>query len=95
MKYTINGFEYETPEYWMHGSGKWKDEDGTVHDITSLKYPPTPNGKHVYIESEDSSASYRSLDEGEILSFQCTHIKTYPAKDEWITSWYKNAGKKA
>lgn len=77
MEYKINGFVIETPEYWIYGSGKWRDkDDGTIYDIESIKYPPTPNGKHVYINSDiDGSASYRSLDDGEILSFKSTHIK--------------------
>ncbi|MED3554206.1 hypothetical protein [Cytobacillus praedii] len=76
MEYKINGLVFKTPEYWIYGSGKWRDEDtGKIYDIQSLKYPPTPNGKHVYIDSDDGSASYRSLDEGEILSFQSTHIE--------------------
>lgn len=76
MEYKINGFVIETPEYWIYGSGKWRDIEGDIYDIESIKYPPTPNGKHVYINSDaDGSASYRSLDEGEILSFQSTHIE--------------------
>ncbi|RKJ68549.1 hypothetical protein D7X33_24305 [Butyricicoccus sp. 1XD8-22] len=75
MEYKINGFTFNTPEYWLHGEGKWRDKDGTIYEIESLKYPPTPNGKHVYINSTDGSASYRSLDEGEIISFKGTGFK--------------------
>ena len=76
MEYKINGLIFETPEYVISGTGKWRDNDGTIYDIVSIKYPPTANGKHVYINSDiDGSASYRALDDGEILSFQSTEIK--------------------
>lgn len=77
MKYKINGLIFETPEYVIYGTGKWRDnDDGTIYDIVSIKYPPTANGKHVYINSDiDGSASYRALADGEILSFTCTHIE--------------------
>lgn len=62
----------ETPTYWMTGTGKWRDHDGAEYDIVGLRYPPQANGKHVYIDSNDGSASYRELADGEILSFQAT-----------------------
>lgn len=75
MEYKINGLTFETPEYWIYGTGKWRDKNGTIYEIESIKYPPTPNGKHVYINSDiDGSASYRSLEQGEILEFHSTKI---------------------
>lgn len=75
MKLKINGLEFETPTYWLEGTGKWKDHDGEIYDIYSLRYPPTANGKHVYVHTSDGSANYRALDDGEILSFQATSCK--------------------
>lgn len=74
MELNINGITFDSPQYWIHGEGKWQDEDGTIYNIEFLSYPATANGKHVYIDSQDGSASYRSLDEGKILSFKGTGI---------------------
>lgn len=75
MELTINGIKFDTPQYWIYGEGQWQDDDGTIYNIEFLSYPATANGKHVYIDSNDGSASYRSLDDGKILSFKGSHIK--------------------
>lgn len=75
MELNINGITFDSPEYWIQGEGQWQDEDGTLYTINCLSYPATANGKHVYIDSQDGSASYRSLDEGKILSFKGTGTK--------------------
>ncbi|PGT89917.1 hypothetical protein [Bacillus thuringiensis] len=72
VKLNINGLEFETPTYWMEGTGKWRDHDGAEYSIVGVSYPPQASGKHVYIDSNDGSASYRALDDGESLSFQAT-----------------------
>jgi len=75
VELNINGIKFESPLYWIYGEGKWQDEDGTIYNIDFISYPATANGKHVYIDSQDSSASYRSLDEGVILSFNGSRIE--------------------
>lgn len=75
MELVINGVKFESPQYWIYGEGKWQDDDGEVYNIKFISYPATANGKHVYIDSNDSSASYRSLDEGKILSFVGSRIE--------------------
>lgn len=75
MKINIDGLEYETPTYWLEGTGKWKDHDGDVYEIVGMRIPFLGNGKHVYLDTHDGSASYRDFGDGEILSFQSTGIQ--------------------
>lgn len=68
--------EHKAPKYLIQGQGEWRDKDGSMYDIKFISYPPTNNGKHVYIDGNDGSISHRSLEEGKILSFKASHTKS-------------------
>lgn len=62
--------------YWFHGIGKWKDSNGQIFEIACIRYPTQPDGKDIYIKSDTGAESlYRSVSEGEILSFEIVRIE--------------------
>ncbi|MEB9975436.1 hypothetical protein P4K82_28525 [Bacillus cereus] len=75
---SINGIKFEVNHVTeLIGKGKWQDNEGEIFDIHMIKYPPLPNGKHVYLWTNegDKTLEYRDFSEGKILSFEVTEVK--------------------